>query len=185
MPVTSSQLAELLSEHAVANGLAIVHAFNAVGHDPATGFDLAACVAVIVNESGGENVWGHDPWNPAAYPKGPAHPAGPAVDPVTHASYTAYRLLVDEGRQPQGCGPCQLTDPGLQRVADGYGGCWLPIHNCHAGFQFLRGLFTREGNPGAGFEAYNGSGPAAVAYAQRAVQEQAVWQARINALAGV
>ena len=182
MPVTSSQLAELLQEHTVSNGLAIVHAFNHVGADPHVGFDLAACIAVIENESGGENVWGHDPWNQAAYPKGPAHPAGPPVDPVTQDNYTAYKLLRNEGRQPQGCGPCQLTSEGLQVAAERAGGCWLPIFNCQVGFEYLKELFVEHGSAAAGFSSYNGSGPAAEEYGARAIVLQDQWQTRINEL---
>lgn len=179
---SNQQLADLLERETIANAPAIIQAFNQLGADPAIGFTLAACLAVVENESSGENVWGHDPWNQREFPKGEAHPPGPPVDPVTQETYTRYKLLRDQGYQPQGCGPCQLTSPDLQVAAERAGGCWIPIHNCYVGFGYLRRLFMAYQGAAGGFAAYNGSGPAAVAYAARAVQWTARWQQLINDL---
>jgi hypothetical protein len=180
--VSDQQLLSLLERETIANGPAIIQAFNQLGAEPAVGFTLAACLAVVENESSGENVWGHDPWNEGAYPKGEAHPPGPALDPVTQESYTRYKLLRDQGLQPQGCGPCQLTSTDLQVAAERAGGCWIPVHNCYIGFGYLRRLFVAHQAAAGGFAAYNGSGPAAAVYAGRAMAWTARWQALINDL---
>jgi len=155
----------------------ILSAFQHVGAVPAIGFTLAACCAMVELESGGRMVWGHDPWDEVAYPRGLALPA----DLV---NYHAYRAARNAGRQPQGCGITQLTSAGLQVEAERAGGCWEPFYNCLIGFRFLRDLFVHHGSPAAGFTAYNGSGPAAVAYGQRAAALQADWQSRFNVAVG-
>jgi hypothetical protein len=46
------------------------------------------------------------------------------------------------------------------------------------GFSFLKQLQAQHGREG-GFAAYNGSGPAAVAYGQRAMERAAIWHGRL------
>jgi len=162
------------------NAPIILRAFNHVGRDQNVGFTLAAACAMVQKESGGKMIWGADPWNRAAFPKGAALDPALHEQPVTAANYHAYAARRDAGMQPQGCGITQLTSPSLQKQADQAGGCFVPFANVVAGFQFLRSQFEAGGSQHAGFRNYNGSGPAAEAYADGAVKLAAEWQARIN-----
>lgn len=162
------------------NAPVIVSAFDHVGASAPVGFTLAACCAMVENESGGRMIWGADPWNQAAYPKGAALDPSLHEQPVTEQNYHVYRWRRNGGMQPQGCGITQLTSESLQVAAELAGGCWVPFYNCRIGFAFLRSLFEREGGELGGFAAYNGSGPAAWDYARRAVQLAADWQQRFD-----
>ena len=142
---------------------------------------LSRCLAMLENESGGRNIFGADPWDPAAYPLGSALPAEWHEAEVTQHRYTIYKMRRRAGLQPNGVGPCQLTDPGEQIAAEHAGGCWIPLHNMAVGFTFLHELIKINGSPWAGFRSYNGSGPAAEAYANRAMERAAIWQARLAA----
>lgn len=166
------------------NAETIVSAFNHVGADPATGFDLAACCAMAQEESGGRMVWGGDPWDQAAYPLGLALPATLNEQPVTETDYHVYRDRRNLGYQPQGCGIPQLTRPALQRAAELAGGCWVPFYNARVGFAVLRELFDSHALPAAAFAAYNGSGPAADAYGVRVGLLRLDWQQRLAAAVG-
>lgn len=166
------------------NAETIVSAFNHVGAAPATGFDLAACCAMVQEESGGRMVWGADPWDQAAYPLGLALPASLNEQPVTEQNYHTYRASRDLGRQPQGCGIAQLTSPGLQRAAELAGGCWVPFYNARVGFTVLRDLFAGPRSTTAAFAAYNGSGPAADAYGVRVEALRLDWRQRLAAAVG-
>jgi hypothetical protein len=183
MSATDEQLELVMKRNGIVYPDQTLAAFKLIGPIPKVGFSLAACCAVLDNETGGgENVWGHDPWDEEAYPKGIAHPAGPPNDPVTQWTYTQYKEKRDAGMQPQGCGPCQLTDASLQIEAEKLGGCWVPQHNMTIGFRFLSQLFLEHGSAEAGFAAYNGSGPDAEEYGVRAAALADEWQARFNAI---
>lgn len=162
------------------NAPIILRAFNHVGHDQTVGFTLATACAMVQKESGGRMIWGADPWNKAAFPKGAALDPALHEQPVTAANYHAYAARRDAGMQPQGCGITQLTSPSLQKQADQAGGCFVPLDNAVTGFRFLRAQFETGGSEHAGFRNYNGSGPAAEAYADGAVKLAAEWQSRIN-----
>lgn len=134
------------------------------------GLELAAAATLLQMESGGgRNVWGHDPVaTGGAYVKG-------AI--VTERAYKMY--LTIRGRHgAQGVGPCQLTWPGFQDRADRRGGCWRWEINCQVGFEILADLIDKHGVRG-GFEAYNGTGPAARAYAARAMSLYDGWRAKL------
>lgn len=163
----------------LANAEVIVSAYNHVGDHPATGFALAACCAMAEEESGGEHIWGHDAWDPIAYPRGKALPIELEGKPVHERDYIIYKRLRNNGLQPQGCGITQLTSAGYQEDAEHAGGCWVPFFNARTGFAILKGLFAREGNPTAGFAAYNGSGAAALAYGERVEALRVGWAQRL------
>jgi hypothetical protein len=137
----------------------------------AEGIDLAVAATVIQKESMGRNVWGSDGVaTGGTYIKGTL---------VTQASYLAYRAAVQAGRiGRQGCGPAQCTSAGYQNEADALGGCWDPVANMRSGFRGIQTLINQYGVRG-GFVHYNGSGPAAEAYANDAMAKFAVWQARL------
>lgn len=134
---------------------------------------LARCLALLENESGGENIFGADPG-------GTALPRVWYDTVVTEEKYRVYLHRRNEGMTPNGVGPCQLTSAFLQDAADKKGGCWQVKPNMEVGFAFLHGLMLAHG-PFGGFEAFNGSGPAAVAYAERAIARAELWERRLNA----
>ncbi len=141
----------------------------------AADLELAAAATLLQMESGGgRNVWGHDGVDPGGtYVKGSA---------VTREAYTAY--LTIRGRLgAQGCGPAQLTWPGFQDRADRLGGCWRWDVNCRVGFEILADLIHLHGVRD-GFRRYNGSGPAAVAYAQKAMRLYDGWQRKLGGIGG-
>jgi peptidoglycan hydrolase-like protein with peptidoglycan-binding domain len=132
----------------------------------------AAATVLQVESGGGYNVWGHDAVDPCgAYRKGA---------PVTEAAYRRY-LAIRGARheRSQGVGPCQLTWWGLQDLADRRGGCWRWEVNAAVGFEHLAELI-RSGGVREGFRAYNGTGAAARAYADRAVGVLDGWTRRLS-----
>jgi len=135
----------------------IIHPVWTVQAAKQEGLELAsACAMLMMESSGGHNEFGHD-W-PFEY----------AGQEVTEARYKALRAAINAGHPSDGVGPCQLTSVGLLDEADKIGGAWVILHNMQVGFHFLHGLQQEHGLEG-GFAAYNGSGPAAVAYGQRAM----------------
>jgi hypothetical protein len=111
---------------------------------------------VVEQESGGRNVFGHDPTSsvPAAWKGGK----------VTRARYLQYKRNRASGGM-QGVGPFQLTWWEFQDRADLMGGCWVPRNNIRVGLQILRANIAKHGRF-AGIAAYNGTGDAAQNYAR-------------------
>jgi hypothetical protein len=159
--------AKLIAAYGVQNAQAIVEAQATTVDRP----DLSQCLAMIENESGGRNIFGAE---------GTACLAEWYEQEVTEARYVVYRERRDRGFTVDGVGPTQITDAALQIRAQDLGGCWQPRFNCDVGFDFLHQLMVTHGTQG-GFEAYNGSGPAAQEYAARAMRWVEIWHARFVA----
>lgn len=124
---------------------------------------LPLAEAMLMSETGGgHNEFGHD-----MYGKTPA--PGYGWGPVTKDKYLAFRRERDKTGHTNGVGCAQLTSVSLQDEADKVGGCWVPQHNMAVGFHYLHDLILEHGVLG-GCIAYNGSGPAAVAYGHRLVE---------------
>lgn len=134
-----------------------------------SGLPVSAALAMLTRETGGYNVWGHDPVK-----RGQVW--GGRVNRLSWARYVALRRL---GYGNQGCGPCQLTSPGLQDAAGARGGCWKPLHNMEIGFKFLHDLGVQTGSWEAAFRRYNGSGEAARAYGRSAAALMAHWHLQL------
>jgi hypothetical protein len=115
------------------------------------------CAIEMMESSGGVNEFGHDPTIFAG------------AGAVTKAKYLAYRVMRDQSGECQGVGPMQLTSAGLQAEADSLGGCWLPKWNIAVGAHYLGECLRANPTLELGAAAYNGSGPAAIAYGERAV----------------
>lgn len=161
------KLLAVLEEYGVQNAQAAIEA-QAHPERPV----LSQCLALLENETGGgRNVFGGE---------GTACPTEWYEQPVTHERYTVYRDRRDAGETPNGVGPTQITDPALQIEAERQGGCWVPVHNMNVGFGFLHELMLEHGTQ-EGFRAYNGSGPAAEAYAERAMRWATIWHDRFAA----
>lgn len=131
----------------------------------ACGLSLPLGCSILMQETGGGvNEWGHDPTIfVGGYDQKHNVRYGALV---TAASYKAY--LVQRGAEGkggmQGVGPCQLTYYTLQDAADKAGGCEKVLPNLKVGFASLAASIRRDGLRAA-VVAYNGSGPAAEAYA--------------------
>lgn len=125
--------------------------------------------ALIEQETGFRNVWGHD-----------GHPNGVtdalSGSEVTKAAYRAYKRRRGTKGQGgmQGVGPAQLTWWELQDSADFLGGCWRPRHNIRIAFHRLAALISIHGERD-GIRAYNGSGPKAVNYERQVKRREASW----------
>lgn len=158
------ELRRVISDYGIANAADCVQAH----HHTLAGLNLSDCLALLENESTGRNIFGGE---------GSACPSRWYEGPVTRYRYTIYKVRRNLGMSPNGVGPTQLTDPGLQKEAEKAGGCWKPYYNMIVGFHLLRELQQQHGRE-EGFRAYNGSGPAAVAYGARAIERAQIWHDR-------
>lgn len=130
--------------------------------------DYALACAMLEQESGGgANVFGHDPVRSIV------------GGPVTEARYAYYKKRRKAGLGMQGVGPMQLTWYAYQDRADELGGCWRPYVNMFVGFALLVDLIATYGLRG-GVQRYNGSGPAAIAYAVSVLARRARWKRRFK-----
>lgn len=134
------------------------------------GISVSLGCALVEQESGFRNVFGHD--------RG-ANPNPIQGGEVTKARYLTYRDYLRRGYDAQGVGPVQLTYPGYQRQADALGGCWVVRHNIRVGFGALAALIAAHGERG-GVRRYNGSGPAAQRYADSVLSRKRKWHARLT-----
>ena len=137
----------------------------------AVGLDLAAAAVMLEKESGGgHQIWGHD-----GVSTGGIYVPG---SPVTQAAYLAYKAKRSQ-LGCQGVGASQLTFYALQDEADAEGGCWDWRPNVTVGFRTLAGLIKANGLQ-SGFRHFNGSGPAAEAYAADAMAKYDTWRVRLG-----
>jgi hypothetical protein len=159
--VSDDAILAALSRHGIRIPRICLGEARNVGLDPAVG------AALLMRESsGGQNVFGHDPT------------IFVGAGSVTKPKFLAYRQARDiprHGARCQGVGPVQLTYVGFQDQADALGGCWNPSNNVHVGFATLA-RYIRQSGVWKGLHDYNGSGPAAVAYANAVVQSIALWR---------
>lgn len=149
---TEAQLAGLLKDQGFSFGpqLLLARTVSLVG--------LPLAFALIIHESGGENVWGHDFYGDQRAP-------GWGWGAVTEANVERFLVQRNASGRSNGCGLTQLTSPSLQDEAMEAGGLWVPQHQMAVGLHDLHDLISEHGL-GAGVAAYNGSGPAAAAYAK-------------------
>jgi len=124
---------------------------------------------LMQESSGGLNVWGSDPT------------IFVGRGAVTKANYAEYKRerIASGNRLMQGCGPVQLTYYSIQDKADAQGGCWRPYVNLLTGLQILAGYYNTYGNWVDAARRYNGSGPAADAYAAQMAQRYTEWQRKL------
>jgi soluble lytic murein transglycosylase-like protein len=133
-----------------------------------TGVQLSLAFAVVEQETGGHNVYGHDPVkNPIKSPRG-------GLLKVTRSNYVAYKRHRQAGEGMQGVGPMQLTWYATQDLADREGGCWKPRFNIRIGLRQLAQNIRANGTF-KGVAAYNGSGSAAQRYATSVLEKQQKW----------
>ena len=155
------------------------YAKEIVAASKATGAPVALLCTILAHESGFRNIYGRDP-GPNRNPI--RSPDPPGVLEVTEENYRRYRNFVKAGKDPNGVGPAQLTTISYVDRADKYGGAWKPANNIRVGAEVI---LEKIKGPGGGdlrkgIEAYNGSGPAARAYAEARMKELRVWQQRLG-----
>lgn len=120
------------------------------------GLSVPLACSLVVQESAWENIFGHDPT------------VFVGAGAVTENSYHAYSAEAERTGQVQGVGVVQLTYRAYQLEADKIGGCWVIACQMQIGFGVLAENIRRDGLH-AGVAAYNGSGPAAEAYADEVI----------------
>lgn len=149
------------------------HPYRLVRAARAAGVRLSTACALLNMESGtGKMVYGHDPVR-----------CGPKGGYVTKANYRAYKR--NRARcGMQGVGGTQLTWYAFQDRADQLGGCWHPYWNYRVGFEIIRSYVRGGASIRQAYQRYNGSGPAAVRYAQRALTLRARWRKELR-VAGI
>lgn len=127
---------------------------------------FALGLALIQQESGYRNVFGHDPTG--------SIPRRWMGTKVTKMKYNYYKK-----RRPslgmQGVGPAQLTWYATQDYADKLGGCHNPAANIRVAMQTLAANIRDNGYV-KGVEKYNGTGPAAVRYSRTVRAAATRWQ---------
>jgi hypothetical protein len=159
--------ANLISAYDVENAEAIVLAQSTGTQRP----QLSQCLAMVENESAGRNIFGEE---------GTACPSEWYEGYVNEPRYVVYRDRRDAGDSPDGVGPTQITDAALQIEAQRLGGCWNAQYDCDVGFHFLHELMVVYGTAD-GYMHYNGSGPAAEDYRDKALIWERVWHGRFVA----
>lgn len=130
------------------------------------GIPISLGFALIEQESGFRNVFGHDPT------------IFRGAGTVTKDKYLAYKKARGR-RNMQGVGPAQLTWWEYQDRADHFGGCWQPKHNIRVGFEVLAAHIKRHGRT-KGIMRYNGSGEQAALYSQQVLWKMRRWHDRLG-----
>lgn len=156
--------AQIAKRYGMQNSLRTLWEARAVGITP------SLALAILEQESGGKNVFGHDPTSsiPAAWKGGK----------VTRSRYRYYKSR--RGRYGmQGVGPMQLTWWEFQDGADRLGGCWRTKYNIRFGMRHLAALIRQHGL-WEGVERYNGTGPAAERYRRQVYEKYQRWHRRLT-----
>lgn len=155
--------AEIAADHGLVNSLRALWEARDAGISP------SLALAMLEQESGGRNVFGHDPT------------IFVGAGEVTKEKYLAYRAKrrASGNRLMQGVGPMQLTWWEFQDGADDLGGCWVVKYNLRYGFRRLAHLIDEHGT-WEGVERYNGSGPAAENYRRSVKARYDKWHDRLT-----
>lgn len=157
------ELANIAKEHGANFSLRIV--IEARDKD----IPISLGFALIQQETGFQNIYGHDP---TIYV---------GAGPVTAHNYHAYKKVRGphgEGGM-QGVGPGQLTWWAIQDEADKRGGCHETSHNISTSFDVLAALIRKHGYVN-GVAAYNGDGARAARYSRIVRASATVWHARFT-----
>lgn len=112
---------DILNEQGVGNPTAIIAASNA------SGLPLGVAMGMIMKETGGANIYGHDAG-------GACHGWGEVTEDNFRNSFLPVVL---NGGTSNGVGPTQITYPGYFRQNPDYH-WWDPYWNCLFGFNLLK-----------------------------------------------
>lgn len=129
---------------------------------------ISLAFALIEQESGFRNVFGHDPVASI-----PDSWKGTEVTKDKYLNYKMKRGPKGHGGM-QGVGPAQLTWYEYQDTADKRGGAWIPKHNISVAMEHLGNLIKSKGRH-RGLAAYNGAGVAAERYADQVEKRASNW----------
>ena len=121
-----------------------------------TGLSVPLGCSLVVQESGWQNIFGHDPT------------IFVGAGTVTEVKYHAYLAEAQRTGLVQGIGTTQLTFLPYALEADKLGGAWIIANQLQIGFGILAEHVRTDGLH-SGVAAYNGSGPAAEAYADEVI----------------
>lgn len=161
--LADARYARIAKKHGLQNSLRALWEARSAGISP------ALALAMLEQESGGRNVFGHDPT------------IFRGAGEVTRSKYIAYRTQRRNSgnRLMQGVGPLQLTWWEFQDGADKLGGCWIPKYNLRYGYRRLRSLIRTYGM-WDGVRRYNGSGPNAERYRREVKEKYEKWHRRLH-----
>jgi len=129
---------------------------------------VSLAFAVVEQESGFQNIFGHDPTIFVGAGK------------VTKAKYLDYKhARGTPGRRMQGVGPVQLTWWTFQDRADALGGCWIARNNIRVGFDHLGDLLRQyKGSMRSALAVYNAGNTGSAQgqrYASEVLKRQRRW----------
>lgn len=163
-----AQAVDILNQSGVANATAIVAASNN------TGLPLGVAVGMIMKETGGPNIYGHD-----------AGGACRGWGLVTEDNFkNDFLPVVLGGGVSNGVGPTQITYPGYFKSNPNYP-WWDPYWNCVFGFNLLKsycgGDYSWESLARAG-STYNSGNPSGTynTYGRTFADLAVEWTDRLN-----
>ncbi len=171
MPTTT----DVLTQGGLVNVTSLVTAAGQVG------VPIHVAAAFAEQESGGQNIYGHDKFGVFTKPQG-------VNLPVTKENFAEFfQKVVVQGRRSNGVGPMQITYPGYFPMAAKQNlRLWLPLENFLFGFGVISGFlatnYTDTSISRAGQRYNSGSPTGAPDYGKSVVRRAAVWRTR---LAGV
>lgn len=143
---------------------------------------FVAC-ALLEQESGGKNIFGHD--------VGGSFSGGGIVTPLKFLQFYTEAM---NGKTSNGVGPCQITYAGAYKSGHRDGGYFRlminqgllpyePLHNMLFGFRILAGNYEKTGSWEKAGAIYNGGpnpGPKAIQYGKDFSAKIAVWKQRLK-----
>lgn len=152
-------LAQRAKRHGAKSSLRIVYEARKAG------IPISLAFALVQQESGFRNVFGHDSGGPF---KG---------EPVTHEKVKALLNHVAAGGVSNGVGLTQLTWPGYIKEAEHLGGAHIPKNQLRVGFNALARNIHAHGEVG-GLATYNAGDPhnrKGIFYARQVEEKQSYW----------
>lgn len=139
------------------------HSLRIIWEARAAGIPVSLAFALVEQESGFRNVFGHD--------LGGLFPG----QPVTRRRVKALLEHVRAGGGSNGVGLTQLTYPPFIRQAEACGGAHCPKYQLRVGFGVMRNLLREHDRKRDAYAAYNGTGRAAELYAAQLRDRQEKW----------
>jgi hypothetical protein len=155
------------------------------------GIPIAAACAMIQQESGGANIYGHDVGGTFSTNtrrvtiQGKSYARGADI-PVTPSNWSIFMIKVALGEKSNGVGPAQITYAG--DLPDGRSGgyfrmmlerglCpWRPHDNMLFGFEILAANFKRTNNWARAFGHYNGGSTPNMEYGNKVARSMEAWE---------
>jgi hypothetical protein len=159
------QLARRAKQHGAHYSLRIVREARRAG------LDISLAFALVDQESGFQNVFGHD-----------AGAWRPKNGQVNRANVAELLRHVRAGQPSNGVGLTQLTFPPFIHQANALGGAHLPKYQLRVGFSRLAALIKHYGTRD-GLAAYNAGSPHTVLgqrYARSVQHKAALWHRRLS-----